>query len=221
MNLTDLGAVGAGFSDLARDSQALFRVALRALSHPGRPVDLPQSADVPAGVSPASAVLLLALLDSDTRVWLSPTLADSGAPAWLRFHTGCTFTKEPVDAHFAWSNRPDDLPAQDRFAQGSDDCPDRSTTCVLDVPALSDANGGINTPYGHEGDVSDAWVLSGPGIDGHSRLRVNGLSRRFALQFLEARAANHAKFPKGVDLFLAAPRQIVGLPRTTRVELQD
>jgi alpha-D-ribose 1-methylphosphonate 5-triphosphate synthase subunit PhnH len=28
---------------------------------------------------------------------------------------------------------------------------------------------------------------------------------------------NHASFPRGVDVFLTTPTQVVGLPRTTRI----
>ena len=45
MTPQDLSTIGAGFTDLARGSQAVFRAALEALSHPGRPVDVPHDAE--------------------------------------------------------------------------------------------------------------------------------------------------------------------------------
>ncbi|MEQ1660944.1 MAG: phosphonate C-P lyase system protein PhnH [Hylemonella sp.] len=149
----------------------------------------------------ASAALLLALLDADCCLWLSPTLCDSDAAAWLRFHTGCQLTATPAHAQFAWVAAGDTLPSLESFAGGSENYPDQSTTCVIDV--LSLASGG-----------ADDWRLSGPGIPGETNVGVQGLPPDFVAQW----AANHAAFPRGVDLFLATPQQIVGLPRSTRIE---
>eukprot|EP01035_Chromulina_nebulosa_P040011 gene40011-54094_t len=73
----------------ALGSQSVFRAALHALSHPGRVVELPHDAQTPSRGHAASAALLLALLDPDCTLWLSPSLAGSDAAAWLRFHRGC------------------------------------------------------------------------------------------------------------------------------------
>ncbi len=206
MNTGDLSTVGAGFSDLARGSQAVFRAALQALSHPGRIVDVSHDAEVPSHGHAASAALLLALLDADCRLWLSPSLAASDAAAWLRFHTGCVLVDEPAEAQFAWIAMGDELPALQHFPQGTDNDPDRAATCVLDVPGFVDS-----------GDAG-AWTLRGPGIQTRTRLRVDGLAPHMVDSLLAQRAANHAAFPRGIDLFLAAPRRIVGLPRTTSIE---
>jgi alpha-D-ribose 1-methylphosphonate 5-triphosphate synthase subunit PhnH len=186
----------------------VFRAALEALSHPGRPVDVPHDAQVPSRGHPASAALLLALLDPDCKLWLSPSLAGSDAAAWLRFHSGCVLVDEPADAQFAWIANGDEPPVFDSFDQGSDTYPDQSTTCVMDVPALA------------EGEDVGAWTLSGPGIREHAKLEVYGLPHEVAQRLVAQRAANHAAFPRGIDLFLATPRQIVGLPRSTRIELE-
>ena len=90
MSTTPLASLGAGFSNEAFGSQAVFRAVLQALSHPGRTVAVEHDAQAPAVGHSASAAVLLALLDSDCTLWLSPKLAASDAGAWLRFHTGCT-----------------------------------------------------------------------------------------------------------------------------------
>lgn len=205
---TDLSEVGAGFSDLALGSQAVFRAALEALSHPGRIVDLPHDAEVPRHGHAASAALLLALLDPDCKLWLSPTLAKSDAAAWLRFHCGCVIVEDPSQAQFAWIAGGDEAPALERFAQGSDTYPDQSATCVVDVPSLAD------------GDDTEGWTLRGPGIRTETRLCVDGLPPERAEKLIAQRAAQQAAFPRGVDLFLATEHQIVGLPRTTHIELE-
>lgn len=204
MNANMLSTLGAGFTDAALGSQAVFRSALQALSHPGRIVELSHDAQVPPQGHGASAALLLALLDPDCRLWLSPSLAGSDAAAWLRFHTGCVLVEEPAQAQFAWIGEGDACPPLDAFAQGSDAYPDQSATCVIDVMEVSAPAEG-NAPR---------WTLRGPGIQDRNAIAVEGLAPAFAAQW----SANHALFPRGVDVFLAAPRCIVGLPRTTRIE---
>ncbi|BEP39131.1 phosphonate C-P lyase system protein PhnH (plasmid) [Variovorax sp. V59] len=199
-----LSTLGAGFTDAALGSQAVFRSALQALSHPGRIVELSHDAQAPSQGHGASAALLLALLDPDCRLWLSPSLAGSDAAAWLRFHTGCVLVEEPAQAQFAWIGQGDACPPLDAFAQGSDAYPDQSATCVIDVMEVSAPAEG-NLPR---------WTLRGPGIQDRTVLAVEGLAPAFAAQW----SANHALFPRGVDVFLAAPRRIAGLPRTTRIE---
>lgn len=206
----DLSTLGAGFADLARGSQAVFRTALDAMSHPGRPLAMQAEVQAPARGNTAAAVLLLALLDADSQLWLSPSLAAGDAGAWLRFHTGCVLVSDPTQAQFVWTTHEELLAigAIETLAMGSDAYPDQSATCVIDVPDFLSVADGI--------DIG-AWVLSGPGIDGETRLHVAGLSSAVAAGFLAQRAVNHASFPRGVDVFLASPGRIVGLPRSTQV----
>ena len=203
----DLSTLGAGFADLARGSQAVFRTALQAMSHPGRPLPMQADVQAPAHGNTAAAVLLLALLDADSNVWLSPSLAAGDAGAWLRFHTGCVLVTDVSQAQFVWSTC-DELPALASLPMGSEAYPDQSATCVIDVADFVQVADGI--------DIG-AWVLRGPGIDGETRLHVAGLSPAMAGDFLAQRAANHASFPRGVDMFLASRDRIVGLPRSTQI----
>lgn len=199
MNAPDLQNIVAGFDHEAFGSQAVFRVALNALSHPGRPLDMPLDTALPRQGHCAAAALLLGLLDADTPLWLSPTLASSDAPAWLRFHTGCPIVVDARVAQFVWVAQGDELPALASLQGGSDAYPDQSATCVLDVNSLqTDAMG---------------WRLQGPGIPAERNLRVRGLPSDFNQQW----ADNHASFPRGVDVFICTNTQIAGLPRTTRI----
>lgn len=200
MSALALETMGAGFGDESLGSQQVFRAALQALSHPGRRVPLAHDAEPPAGGHRASAGLLLALLDADGSVWLSPALAAAGAGAWLRFHTGCRLAESAAQAQFLWVAQGDALPALSSLAQGSDAWPEQSATCVIDVAAF-------------DADATADWVLTGPGIQTQTALRVQGLPADFAAQW----AANHAAFPCGVDVFLATAEALVGLPRTTRI----
>lgn len=199
MSTHDLSTLVPGFDHEALGSQAVFRAALHALAHPGRPIDMPMGAAAPQSGHMAAAVLLLGLLDADNRLWLSASLARSDAAGWLRFHTGCSLVSNPQEADFCWCAQGDTWPALATLAQGSDDWPERSATCVLEVDRLlADGSG---------------WSLQGPGIQGTQRLLVKGLPADFGAQWQH----NHSLFPRGVDVLLATATQIAGLPRTTQL----
>lgn len=202
MSTTPLASLGAGFSNEAFGSQVVFRAVLQALSHPGRTVAVEHDAQTPVVGHAASAAVLLALLDSDCTLWLSPRLAASDAGAWLRFHTGCSLVSEAAQARFVWVAQGDVVPPLDSLALGSDIYPDQSATCVVDVLRATATTT----------DSEGAWHLRGPGIQEVAALQVEGLPDDFAARW----AANHAVFPRGVDLVLATAGHIVGLPRTTR-----
>jgi alpha-D-ribose 1-methylphosphonate 5-triphosphate synthase subunit PhnH len=94
----------------------------------------------------------------------------------------------------------DPLPALASLSAGTDEYPDQSATCVVEVNSLEAAD-------------ADALMLTGPGIATGEALSVRGLPGDFLVQW----DANHRRFPRGIDLFLATPTHIAGLPRTTRV----
>ncbi|HEX7892327.1 MAG TPA: phosphonate C-P lyase system protein PhnH [Ramlibacter sp.] len=184
-----------GLGDPVHDAQQAFRVALEALSRPGRAQALGTPiAGLPLGA--AQAHLLLTLTDEDTRVWWqepSPALQ-----RWLRFHTGARFVADPAQAAFAVVTRPADLPELRRFRGGTAAEPEHSCTLLVEVPSLQ---GGLSM---------DAH---GPGIPGGVRLAVAGLPEGFWAEW----QASHAGFPQGVDIFFTCGAQVLGLPRTTRV----
>ena len=207
MNAQSMQSMVAGFDNEAFGSQAVFRVALQALSHPGQILTMPMDAQLPQSGHGAAALLLLGLLDADTTVWMSESLAQSDAAAWLRFHTGCVCVSDPHEAQFLWLAQGKDqgqghdpiCPSLAQLRQGSDAYPDQSATCVIEVQSLQASASG--------------WVLQGPGIATQQALQVQGLTADFQAQW----ADNHGRFPQGVDVFLTTPTQVVGLPRTTRI----
>ena len=205
MNAQAMQSMVAGFDNEAFGSQAVFRAALQALSHPGQIITVPMNAQLPQHGQGAAALLLLGLLDADTTVWMSESLAQSDAAAWLRFHTGCLCVSDPHEAQFLWLAQKQDpgqdpnWPALAQLRQGSDAYPDQSATCVIEVQSLQASAPG--------------WVLQGPGIATQQVLQVQGLAADFQAQW----ADNHGRFPQGVDVFLTTPTQMVGLPRTTRI----
>lgn len=193
-------ALEAGFDDPVLGGQKVFRAIMDALARPGTLQAIEPPPEPPAPLTAELAAVALSLCDHDTPVWLDPALMEADAVCqWLAFHTGAPLTTEPAEAAFALISNADLLPALERFAQGTDEYPDRSTTIAVGLPALE---GG--TPL----------TLRGPGIKGESTIAPAGLPPDFVAQ----RADNRARFPRGVDLLLVTRGGVIGLPRTTRVE---
>lgn len=193
-----LAGLCAGFDDPVHQSQQVFRRVLTALSEPGTVQHVPQS-QAPEGVHIASYQLCLALLDAETPLWIAPSLRTDALVSALRFHCGCGLVDEPGQAEFALTS-PDFDGDLTRFAQGSHEYPDRSTTVIIQVESL---------------DASGDWALYGPGIDGERRVGIGGLDPRWPGML----ADNRSRFPCGVDLLFTAGTGLMGLPRTTRVEV--
>jgi alpha-D-ribose 1-methylphosphonate 5-triphosphate synthase subunit PhnH len=179
-----------GFADPVLDSQRCFRAVLEAMSRPGRVVEAGEGLAPPAPLAPAAAAVLLTLVDADTPLWLD---AGADAVAWARFHCGAPIIGDLAAAAFALATGVP--PALEALDAGTDEEPHRSATLILQVAALGEGAG---------------WALTGPGIEAEHRLRVDGLPGGFR----EAWAANHQKFPRGVDVVLCAGTRLAALPRS-------
>ena len=189
----------AGLADPVLDAQRAFRGVLDAMAHPGRIVTLPPLPEPPAPLLPATAAIALTLLDYETPLWLDAPARSEGALEYLRFHCGVPVVELPRAAAFAVVADGTDLPALDDFDLGTDEFPDRSTTVIVQVGSLRAGRG---------------RRLTGPGIDGESRIEVQGVSEWLWSMLQE----NHALFPRGVDVLLTAGSRVVALPRSTQVE---
>jgi alpha-D-ribose 1-methylphosphonate 5-triphosphate synthase subunit PhnH len=187
-----------GLADPTLDSQRAFRSVLDAVSHPGRIVEVTGMIEAPAPLHPATALVCLALLDLDTPLWLDGAASRPEVREWLRFHCGVPLVDRPRQASFALVADPLDMPALTDFDAGTPEHPNRSATVVIQVQALLGGTG---------------RRLSGPGIEREDRLDVVGVPHAF-WTWLDA---NHALFPRGVDVVASAGRVIAALPRTTRV----
>lgn len=187
-----------GLDEPVFDAQRVFRSLLLAFSHPGRIVDLDPLCQ-PAESLPFSATAsLLAILDAETPLWLDP--AASGMAGYFRFHCGCPITETPSNARFALIVEPGTMPPLAVFAAGTATEPEESATVLIVCDALC--------------DDPEGWRLSGPGVSGARTLAIRGLPAAFPAWL----AANHARFPMGIDVVLCAGPRIAALPRTTRVE---
>lgn len=171
---------------------------MTALAEPGRIVELDDLPAAPAPLGPAASAVLLALADYETPVWLSPSLRAGPQADHIRFHTGASIVADPSRASFAVIGHAHEFDGFEGFPIGSLAYPDRSATVILQVDAVSPA-----------GELR----LDGPGIPGHRDLGLSPMPEALA----PALVANAALYPRGIDLILAAPQTVVGLPRSTRV----
>lgn len=189
---------GAGFADPVFASQTAFRAVLAALSEPGTIHALDAGIEAPEGIHPASAVILLTLVDYETPVWLDEAERAGAAGDWLRFHAAAPLAAHPVEAGFAVISGEDTSPKLADFFVGDDLFPDRSTTILVECAAL---------------EGGEPATLSGPGIPDTRSVAPKGLRPGFWAEV----AANNALYPLGVDMLLVAGNRVMGLPRSTIV----
>jgi len=193
-----LHAVQPGLPDPALDAQRIFRRVLEAMARPGRIVTV-DGVDTVAPLYPASVGVALTLLDHETPLYLDDAARTAAAKQHLRFHCGCPLVDDPDRAMFAILADAGALLPLERFSLGSDEYPDHGATVIVQVTGL----------VGGEG-----LRLRGPGIDGEARLGIHGVPDNLPL----ALTANHARFPRGVDLLFCCGAELAALPRSTTVE---
>ena len=193
-------SLAPAFAEPVLESQSAFRAVMRATSRPGIAQQLHHDLSPPPPLSAGAATVALTLFDYETPVWLDAALTEAEDVArWLRFHTGAPITSDPQQAAFALiadaANAPDFM----RFALGTPDYPDRSTTLILQVESLS---GGPSV------------ALKGPGINGVQMLSARPLPEDFSRRMTD----NRALFPRGVDVLLVTDDAVAAVPRSTRIE---
>jgi alpha-D-ribose 1-methylphosphonate 5-triphosphate synthase subunit PhnH len=192
-------SLAQGFQDPVFEAQAAFRAIMAALARPGTLQPLKGSLQPPPALPAGLAAAALTLADHEAPLWLDASLAEGPeAAAYLRFHTGAAIVADPDKAAFALIAEPARCPPFERFAHGTLEYPDRSTTLILAVDSLT---------------AEPSLTLAGPGIAGRATLAANPLPEDFLAQW----AANNALFPRGIDLLLTDGAAIAGLPRTTRI----
>ncbi|MBZ9959450.1 phosphonate C-P lyase system protein PhnH [Mesorhizobium sp. BR1-1-14] len=196
-------SIEGGFADPVFNAQTVFRAVMDAMARPGSVQPLPALARPPAPLSAISGAVALALCDNDTPLWLDPALhASAAVMSWLGFHSGAPLANTPADAHFAFVASPAEMMALDGFSQGTQDYPDRSTILILQVGDLTSG-----TPL----------LLEGPGIEKTATIAPALMPRHFIEQWKQ----NINRFPRGVDIILAAHDSLACLPRTTRIKTTE
>jgi len=194
----DLDRMSPGFARPVYDSQQSFRAIMDAMTHPGRKVAVPEALIPPEPINNASAAVCLTLLDFETPLWsdLNPR---TSALEWLSFHSGCKVVSQTDEAMFALVTDLAGLPPLDHFRIGTDECPDMSTTLIVQVKGFA---------------MSDGIRLSGPGIQTCRHAKIDGLPKIFWEQW----RAQVDIFPLGVDVIFTFGSYLAALPRSTRVE---
>lgn len=186
----------AAFAEPVFASQRTFRELLQAMARPAVPRALPVLPPSPAPIVPAAMAIVLTLCDASTALWLQQP--GEAAVRHMRFHAGLKPVEQPRQADFALITDPAAMPPLEAFALGDPRYPDRSASLVVQVDA-------IGAGRGH--------CFAGPGIRDAATVAIDGL----APGFWQQRAALAARLPLGIDLFFVAGRQVLALPRTTRL----
>lgn len=197
--------------DRVHDTGRLFRELLQAFARPGHVRTIAgQAGKIAAPNASARMVRALAytLLDGEVRFSVKLPQADGLA------HDIQTYTfarqSEPDQADYIFADgRIADAAWSETVRTGSLAAPERSGTVVLEVDELTE-----EIPAAAAGDFV-LLRLTGPGIETEKRIGVGGL----AAFWLRMRDRWNAEYPMGADMVLfTGSGQIVGLPRTTRVE---
>jgi len=183
-----------GFADPVGGAQSCFRAVLDAMARPGTIREAGFGLAPPAPLAPATAAVLLTLLDYDTPVWLDPAVRE--ARDWIAFHCGAPVVPDIASCGFAVALS---LPALGSLPAGSHEAPESAATLIMQVDAL---------------DRGQAFRLMGPGLRAPATLAVAGLPGGFAAAWQE----NHALFPRGIDIVLCAGTSIAALPRSVAVQ---
>jgi alpha-D-ribose 1-methylphosphonate 5-triphosphate synthase subunit PhnH len=183
-----------GFADPVAGSQSCFRAVLDAMARPGRIHVAGTDLTPPAPLAPATAAVLLTLLDYDTPVWLDQAAA--AVRAWIGFHCGSPIVPAVGACSFAVALA---LPELAMLPAGSHEAPENAATLILQVNAFGRGR---------------TYRLAGPGLRTPALLGVDGLPAGFASAWQE----NHALFPRGVDIVLCAGTSLAALPRSVALQ---
>ena len=197
--MTTIAELPPGFVDKVLSAQSTFRSVMDAMARPGSVQRIVPMAGTPDTMMRGTAAIALTLFDHDTPLWLDARMSESSdVVKWLKFHTGAPVIQDSSIASFALISDGASLPALERFALGTSEYPDRSTTVIIQVASL---------------EAGRSFELRGPGIDGVATLQA---SIRPADLFERLRM-NETLFPRGIDVVLVADDAVVAIPRTTRV----
>jgi len=198
--LASLDTLVRGFADPVHDAQASFRVLLDVLARPGttRSIDVALDDDAQRQWPAAAFAAMLTLADFSTPVWLQQP--DEALAQAIRFHTGAPLVDESRRAAFAYIEEPAKMPSLDLFSHGTPEAPQHSATLLIRVAAL---------------DGGRPLTLSGPGIRSSIRIAPAGIVE----SFWHERTALSAQAPCGIDCYFFCGRSVIGVPRTTHVEL--
>ena len=197
--MTTIAELPPGFADKVLSAQSTFRSVMDAMARPGSVQRILPMAGTPETMMRGTAAIALTLFDHDTPLWLDARMAESpDVLKWLKFHSGAPVVQDASIAAFALISDGGALPPFERFALGTNEYPDRSTTVIIQVESL---------------DRGPGFELRGPGIDGAATLQATITPP----DLFERLRCNETLFPRGIDVLLVADDAVAAIPRTTRV----
>jgi len=200
--MTTIAELPAGFADKVLSAQSTFRSVMEAMARPGRVQQVIAGVGTPGSLMSGAAAIALTLFDHDTPIWLDARMRQYPEVAkWLKFHSGAPVVDDSSISSFALIDDGGALPDLSRFALGSNEYPDRSTTLVIQVESLT---------HGRD------YELRGPGIDGVTILRAT----IEPMDLFERLSINETLFPRGIDVVLVSGDAIAAIPRTTRLAVR-
>jgi alpha-D-ribose 1-methylphosphonate 5-triphosphate synthase subunit PhnH len=197
--MTTMAELPAGFADKVLSAQSTFRSVMEAMARPGNVCRITAATGAPRPMMHGSAAIALTLFDHDTLIWIDRSMSEtSEVTKWLKFHTGAPVVADSSVCHFALIGEARALPSLERFAFGSNEYPDRSTTLILQVASLMQG---------------ERFELRGPGIDGTAVLQA----MIEPVDLFERLAVNAEMFPRGIDVMLVHDDMVVAIPRTAQL----
>ena len=183
--------LSGGFINPPQDSARAFRQIMNAMARPGQIVSL-SGLTPPDPLSKAQATVALTLFDHTTMICLKDQYDNDAVKSWLNFHTGTNYTS-PELADFIICNH-DGIGEISTLKQGNSEYPDQSATVIVEYPKLT----------------SGKCKLTGPGIKDAIMISITQIS-----PFRNGQGV----FPLGVDFMLTCGDKLMGLPRTTKMEM--
>jgi len=190
--------------DRVHDIQASYRKVLDAMSRPGEIGSLAEqaerAADIVPGCLPATAVLVLMLLDNEV-TFKVVSAREEMVNAWLhRLTYARAVEAERADYIFVLLDaRLEDFSrAIQMAATGTLENPHLSATVIREV---------------HQISYEPLLRLTGPGIQDETLVSVD-----LTGDWVAHRARKNREYPMGIDfLFVDLVHRIIGLPRTTKI----
>lgn len=203
-------ALVAGLATPINASQVIFRSALKAMSEPGTIVDIEHNHGA-GDLSPGTYALALSLLDQQTTLYLSAALKNETVCKNLQFHTDVQLVNDPQSAMFVIANA-DQITEFCCFNKGTDESPEMSCSLVLQAQTLTNSTAQVE---GSDNENSTLLRLEGPGIESVKYIAIAKLST----QLIEYLTERPDAFPRGLDFYFVSDKQLLCLPRTTKVSV--
>ncbi len=190
--------------DKWNNSQAIFKTVIDALSRPGKVLDLPFPPGSDDFFDPLIQVLRPLLIGKAT-FCLTQDSRDFHLGEYLRMTIGSRLS-DPSHADFLVVPLGKSFGEVLSLKRGSLDCPEQGATVLYGVERLESdryAESGIR--------------FSGPGVHGFAEPMIRGLPFK---ELLYLKKVNQ-EFPLGIDaLFVDHKGRLMGLPRSTRIEVR-